>query len=487
MYGHEKQAFVSAVPIGGEQMSVLSVVTIPFLLAGCLPQLTNQPEQTPSASAYWPSSLCRGCHERIFDQQSESMHAKSFTNPVFQAQYFDELLPQTFRDPVLLWEAEKCVACHSPIAFVANKGHIVLRAQLEPLMSGVTCDFCHTIPNYVGERPENGNYISEPGVRKLGPFKHETDWHHVYSEFITKSEFCAVCHNVVNHHGLEIKSTYSEWKASRYAEDGIQCQDCHMNVMGFLTAGQPFFESGKAADMTLGSAPYREKLYTHRFPGAHSRSQIIGALNLDIRTDKSIVSPGDETEIQVLVDNSRTGHSMPSGSADLRLMWLEVKAHYMQKTISISVTPDEQQDMRDATCNGLCDGTILKDDVPQGSRFYGAIFIDKYGRRTFSSYDAVEIAFDNRLDAAEIRKESFTFEIPEDAMGEMSLVAKLYYLSYPRYFAQSLGIPVREPVEIAVIEQQIMVRRKSTRMQIHDLVGEWRNPLLKRKEEKVIR
>ena len=72
-------------------------------------------------------------------------------------------------------------------------------------------------------------------------------------------------------------------------------------------------------------------------------------------------------------------------------------------------------------------------------------------------------------------------------MGEMSLVAKLYYLSYPRYFAQSLGIPVREPVEIAVIEQQIMVRRKSTRMQIHDLVGEWRNPLLKRKEEKVIR
>ncbi len=29
------------------------------------------------------------------------------------------------------------------------------------------------------------------------PFIYENDWHHVYSEFITTSEFCAVCHNYV--------------------------------------------------------------------------------------------------------------------------------------------------------------------------------------------------------------------------------------------------------------------------------------------------
>jgi len=388
------------------------------------------------------------------------MHAKSFTNPVFQAQYFDELLPETFEDRELLWEAEKCIACHSPVAFVTNRGLLTRKEQVDPSMSGVTCDFCHTIPGYAGDRPENGDYISEPGDQKLGPFQQENDWHHVYSEFITTSEFCAVCHNVVNHHGLEIKSTYSEWKASRYAEEGIQCQDCHMNVFGFLTGGQPFFESGEAAYMTVGRAPYREKIYTHRFPGAHSRSQIIGALTLEISVDEATIVPALETGIRVLVDNSRTGHGMPSGSADLRLLWLELAANTMGKTLTIPAVSDKNGDLRDFAGTDLYLGvTPIADDVPRGSRVYGAIYTDSAGRRTLSSYNATAIAFDNRLKADEIREEEFTFAIPEDAEGKISLVAKLYYLSYPSTFAESLGIPVRKPVEIAVAKKEVIVHR----------------------------
>jgi hypothetical protein len=386
------------------------------------------------------------------------MHAKSFTNPVFQAQYFDEILPQTAGDPAIQWEADMCIACHSPITFTTSKGQVELEEDVDPLMSGVTCDFCHTVPSFKGENPGNANYISEPGDRKLGPFVHESDWHHVYSEFITTSEFCAVCHNYVNHLGLEIRSTYSEWKTSRYADEDIQCQDCHMNVDGFLTAGQPTYESGKAANMTLGMAPDREMLYTHRFPGAHSRSQVAGALALEINADEGSVSPGHTMSVEVTVDNSRTGHKMPSGSPELRLLWLEVRVHLGRQIVFIPATPAKESERCDVYGHRLCEGEVLKDKIPSGSRVYRALFNDSTGKRTLSSYLAAKTRLDNRLNAGEIRKEKYEFEVPEDAEGNLSLVAKLYYLSYPRSFAESLGVPPAEPVEIAEAMKELVIR-----------------------------
>ncbi|UCE72760.1 MAG: hypothetical protein JSU99_06145, partial [Nitrospiraceae bacterium] len=213
-------------------------------LSGCAAQHQIQsvkPVQTSSVgkcsllkaipyTEYWPSTTCRNCHDTIFRQYSQSMHKQSFTNPVFQAQYFKELLPLAFDDKDILSEAKKCIACHAPEAFMRYNSLITSKEEIDPLKSGVICDFCHRITGYKDESPGNGNYISSPGPEKLGPFIHKKNWHHVYSELHTKSEFCAICHNAVNHHGLEIKSTYTEWKDSRYAEEGIQCQDCHMNV-----------------------------------------------------------------------------------------------------------------------------------------------------------------------------------------------------------------------------------------------------------------
>jgi uncharacterized protein with PIN domain len=385
------------------------------------------------------------------------MHAKSFTNPVFQAQYFDELLPLISQDLDLIPEANRCIACHAPIEYVKNKGYILSKEEVDPETSGVTCDLCHTIIGYKGEKPENGNYISNPDEQKFGPFRHVYNWHHVYAEFQTKSEFCAVCHNAVNHHGLEIKSTYTEWKSSKYAKEGIQCQDCHMNIFGFLVSGKPFYESGKAAYMTVGTSPFRERLYTHRFPGAHSKTQVIGALTLDIETEQSTASPGDELIINVLVDNSRTGHKMPSGSADLRRLWIDLKAFIGNRIIPISASSNANTNKYDISGGGQFDEEILRDDIPHGKRIYRAIYIDKSGRQTLSSYNASRIVFDNRLNATEIREEIYSFAIPKDARGTLVLVAKLNYLRYPSSFTDRFGILRPESIEIATSKKELII------------------------------
>jgi hypothetical protein len=411
---------------------------------------------------YWPSSQCSSCHASIYEQQLQSMHERSFTNPVFQAQYFDELLPSVETDPRLRRDARGCIACHSPIGYILNKGKISAPEDVDPEMSGVTCDFCHTIEGYLSKSPGNGNYASVPSNQKLGPFYYGRglSWHRRYSELHTKSEFCAICHSQVNRHGLEIKATFTEWEQSPYQERGIECQDCHMNVQGFLTGGEPVYQSGQAAQTSLASPPYRSKIYTHRFHGAHSRTQVVGALTMKIEVEEGVVSAGDEIELSVFVDNSRTGHKMPSGSAELRFLSLELRAYAFGDRAMRAIPIPVSASLGGGDSYGIFGGSeidrdVSNEQVTKGSRVYRSILVDGTGEQTLSSYNATRIIFDNRLSAAEIRKEVYRFKIPEDAEAKLMLFADLYYFPYPDSFAERLGLQKADGVVIASAKKTI--------------------------------
>jgi len=414
--------------------------------------LSNLSEQ------YWPSSTCRECHVKIFDQHLQSMHYRSFDDPVFQAQYFKELIPGINSDAGLAKDAEGCIACHSPVTY--SMGNKLVKSTTEVLSesSGVTCDFCHTLKSYRDDKPGNGNYVSVPAKQKLGPFETKSTWHHIYSELHTKSEFCAICHNMTNRFGLEIKSTFTEWKSSPYAESGIQCQDCHMSAKGFLIADEPVYESGKASYSQLGHSPHREKLYTHRFPGAHTSEQVVGAIRLGIEFSRSEASYGDEIMLKIKIDNSRTGHKMPTGSSDLRFMYLEVKAVSSDKVISIAAGPVSGVTGYDVTGFRMSDAKTLGGDIAKGMRIYRSIFVDNMDRTTLSSYNAVKIIFDNRIGACEIREENYRVAIPEDAGASLSVEARLYYMPYPESFAEQLELPKPEAFVIASITGKLDIK-----------------------------
>lgn len=415
--------------------------------------------------AFWRTSTCRGCHDQIVAQHLASEHEKSFTNPIFQAQYQKELLPKASTDPQLDAAARECIACHEPVDYATNGPRLLTLKEVDPMMNGVTCDICHSMTGYRDKKPQNGNYIVEPSDRKLGPFQGEGDWHHIYSELQTKSEICAVCHEAVNGHGLRIKATFTEWQESVFARQGVQCQDCHMNIDGFLTAGKPRFASGKAAQINLGaeplkSTPQRDRLYTHQFPGAHSKTQIEGAITLAIEAIRRDDGFNHDIVIDVTVDNSRTGHSMPSGSADLRLLWMEVLVRIGDEPIGQPAViaepkaPDES-DAYALAGRGKFDSMLVGPEIPEGSRVYRAVFIDGAGQATLDSYNAVAKLFDNRLKAAENRKESYRFRIPDGAKGDITVKATLKYLPYSSTFTERLGLP--SPEQVIVAQKEILL------------------------------
>jgi hypothetical protein len=409
---------------------------------------------------FWPTFTCKGCHDQIVAQHLASSHEMSFTNPAFQAQYQKDLLAKAATNPLLYAEARECIACHEPVTYATNGPKSLSLQEIDPKMNGVTCDICHSMTGYRGAKPQNGNYVVEPSDRKLGPFKGEGDWHHIYSELQTKSDICAVCHEAVNRHGLRIKATFTEWQESAFPKQGVQCQDCHMNVDGFLTAGKPRYASGKAAAMSLGSSPQRERLYTHQFPGAHSKTQIEGAITLAIEATPLKDSQNQTLAFDVTVDNSRTGHSMPSGSADLRLLWMEVLVRIGDQPIGQPAVIAEPEALDELNAHSLAgrgrfDSILLGPEIPKGSRVYRAVFTDGAGQATLDSYDAVAKLFDNRLKAAEKRKESYRFMIPEGAKGDITIVATLKYLPYSSTFTARFGLPSPEAVIVAQRETHI--------------------------------
>lgn len=430
------------------------IIIVLFFLASCAVSQVPPPK-AKTAPKYSSYKMCKGCHDKIVDQHAESHHEKSFSNPVFQGQYFKELLPLAGNDPALMAEARGCTACHSPIAYILLDGHITDARQVDPDLAGVTCDFCHTISGIQGELPGGGNFISQPGDIKFGPFVKESDWHHVYSELQTKSEFCGICHNGKNHRGIEVKSTYSEWLGSRFAKDGIECQDCHMSISGHLEDGKAKYESGTSARMTLTEVPKRKRLYTHRFPGAHSKAQVAASMTVSLMVHVENI-PEREVTVRVLVSNENTGHKMPTGSADLRLLWLEVAAKVGDRTIPLEAVASTEQGAYDVAGKGLFDREILNGDVPDGSRIYRSVFLDSAGRQSLSSYNVAKIAFDNRLNAGEVREETYRVKLPSGVSGKAVFEAHLKYLSYPSSFTGRYGLEKAEVFEIHSAKKSVM-------------------------------
>jgi hypothetical protein len=184
--------------------------------------------------------------------------------------------------------------------------------------------------------------------------------------------------------------------------------------------------------------------YTHRFPGAHSQAQVEGAVRVEIAPAVG-KSGARRLAFQVAVDNRKSGHKLPTGSTDLRLLWLDVTARAGDLLLPVpagggglGVAGQAKEDAK-----------ILGKDVPAGSRIYRAIFLDGAGKQTLQSWDAVKIGFDNRLPAGMVVKELYELELPKDVRGPLKIEAKLRYLAYPSNYAGLMDLAPAPVVDVA--------------------------------------
>jgi hypothetical protein len=202
-----------------------------------------------SAADFDSAESCRDCHPQQFAEWSGSMHAYALKDPVFEEV---RRIGQSAYPGAL---EGACVQCHSPIGKRIGElpwGELDLDALSPISREGIGCDLCHTITSI--SSLSNGGVELTPGNTKYGSIRdpqpttaHNSENHPLYGT----SEYCGACHDFVTDAGLELETTFREWRQSGLAVTGKECNDCHM---------PPY--QGQAA---VGG-PVRT-LHRHTFPG----------------------------------------------------------------------------------------------------------------------------------------------------------------------------------------------------------------------------
>ena len=169
------------------------------------------PGEPPGGMSGTAPSDCTGCHVEIAAEWASSAHARSWSDPIFQAEY--RLTRQAF-----------CRHCHAPLALEAELD-TAPAASGSPVARGIDCAVCHVRAGHV-----------------LGPHGRGGDEHAVRLEArLATTAFCGSCHQfdfpvagpgerVRYHPGQPLQNTVAEWSQSRYADR--PCQRCHMPVTG---------------------------------------------------------------------------------------------------------------------------------------------------------------------------------------------------------------------------------------------------------------
>jgi hypothetical protein len=287
--------------------------------------------------------VCAACHTDIHTQWKGSMHAAAFIDPVFQA------LWKIGEEETSGFTRNLCGGCHGAVGVMSNEITFKDGEFHAPDIAkqGVHCDLCHTItassfadtPNY---EPGNASFVVAPGKVKRGPHADSESPYHdtAYSELHTSSLFCANCHQifhpVTNFH---IERTYDEWKYSVYAQNNIQCQDCHMMPVDMAAEAARTLKKQSNPGKSTFMGPQRENIRTHEFVGANftvpellgnkehaelARRRLQSAADISIDTPKS-VQPGTMGKLSVKVTNIGAGHNLPTSLTEVRQMWLDVQ------------------------------------------------------------------------------------------------------------------------------------------------------------------
>jgi hypothetical protein len=362
--------------------------------------------------------LCGGCHIDTYAQWKGSMHSNAWTDPVYRAAL-------TLMSKVSNGKTDNfCMACHTPIGVVTREATPGGKGMSEVANRGVQCEVCHNISRTSGIG--NGSFVLTPKLHgrplKFGPYKDAISPYHdtAYSRLHTQSEFCGDCHDVTHpFNRLPLERTYSEWRDSTYASEGIQCQDCHMKSV-----------RGRTTPISKD----RERIHTHYFVGGNALVPRLLGSEVHARQAEAMLRSAATVKItapttmlagpnvvQVRVTNVGAGHKLPTGFPEGREMWLDFKV----------------LDARSTEIYRL--GAVRNGRTEPDTKSFKVVLGDRHGKVVdLNILDADRILHDTRIEPRGYEEVTYLFEVPQGAVGPLKLVADLNYWSFSQVLLDEL-------------------------------------------------
>ena len=511
-----------------------------FLLLACEPEKpdTGIDEFIPAASS------CMDCHPQHGKEwEGSAMHAAS--SPTFAA--FEMMMNRASNGAFAHGSGTPnenfCSGCHIPSAVIQQQLPTIeqvggvynpLDYSSDNALDGVSCSICHSTISI-----DHSKTVEESGVgtaaalehdfegEMQGPYASQTAYHGgEESDLLTSSLFCGTCHDVrapkadvvTGESFLRIEDTFSEWKNSAWAtEDNpygkeIRCQDCHMSMFPLEDPGVRVQASSVAwpAEVrehanhafTAVSIPLTddprypnldtEELDIYGFPlGQKQRRTLMlqAAAQLDLELDTlKIDAEDEEIRFWVHLENTSTGHNLPSGFSQEREVWVELIVRdeagilYEVGTLIDSAHPETGETQPDGLLHDedlqhrkieVDFDTLqaeflpgphanLRPEVQQGmiSLTNDFVFQEEDGTRRVVLLPSQANHTDNSRALAPFERRGWLYEIPlpqRAIVGPIEIQARLRYRAFPPKFLRLLAKEAPELISEEMVDNNTIV------------------------------
>ncbi|MEE9384161.1 MAG: hypothetical protein V3V08_12185 [Nannocystaceae bacterium] len=453
------------------------------------------------ASPLDPSKECDSCH--LFSNRPQKADEPNYS----PGAWVGSMMANASRDPVF-WagvavahqdapgETEICIRCHSPRAFLEGRGAAIAIHELQPQdHDAVACDLCHRMIEDAGAPLGNAGYLVDDvlvdgKIPRRGPWSYGGDEapKHGWSEehaFLASSELCGTCHDVTTPRervdddgngmgvGFNEQRTYSEWRGSDFAVAGSgfrSCQDCHMPKVEDAGGCKTFdnednaHPTGARRHDLVGANRFMIGLLKEEYgsSGAGEVGDIFfdlalaridellaTAATLELEAPASVDLGVGLDAVQVQVTNN-TGHKLPTGYSEGRVMWIEIVARYEGEAVYSSgrwnqatgIEADAQLRRYEAVAEDSGDGStfhLLRNDrwvvdnrLPPQGLAVGDVETDPVGDRYTPTPDGVWPHYDT----VAYRWPASDAVVPSAGEPRLEIEARLLYLiNTPRYVA----------------------------------------------------
>ena len=240
---------------------------------------------TPLEASLAPEA-CGTCHPAQLADWRTSIHAAAMGPGVA-----GQLAELRVREPAT---ALGCQNCHAPLAEQMPQvpGTLADNPAFDAALGarGIPCAACHVRGHERFGPPRRDGSLASAAPRASLPHEGVTR-----TPAYLASSFSRGCHQFgpdgYAMNGKPLEDTYEEWKASRFAAAGVQCQECHM--------------------------PDRR----HLWRGIHDADMVRGGLTITL--DDAPRVPGG-VAARLVIENSGVGHRFPTYVTPLVLLRAEL-------------------------------------------------------------------------------------------------------------------------------------------------------------------
>jgi hypothetical protein len=319
-------------------------------LVGCADHETPPREPTLERQQLLDPETCRGCHAAHYREWAGSMHAYASQDPVFLA------MNRRGQEETHGALGSFCVSCHAPMALSegATTDGLNLADVPKPLQ-GISCYFCHNVDAVLGTHDNplrlSGDTTLRGGIKDPRPtHAHASAYSdHFSSRKVESAALCGSCHDVrvpspPGPTELKLERTYEQWQASIFAPPqaaddtaALSCNGCHMLPTSAVAIADGLGESAPlrsrhahtfaGVDVARGGFPDTGDAEVDRASNERQSADLRRLLDSTLRLEICVLErfTGDAT-LRVTLDNATAGHNFPSGAAQDRRAFVEVRA-----------------------------------------------------------------------------------------------------------------------------------------------------------------